>query len=397
MKKGLCYLMSLILFIACFSGMNLTVSAATTEIAGAESKEKAISINYDVEYGVSLPAEGTQWFKFTTKDNENYWYNLSIENISVGNHNGFAGVNATVYDSFGEKFVFTSHFSGAAGTDGSKLEASTTYYIAIYGVRKGNIKFCLTADEDVYSETKDNAVEIELGKIYESSIDSCGGTTDDRTEDGKSADVDYVKFNTGKCSKIKLTLYNSDVDYYNTYFEGVAGKIVDEFGSSYSYIEVRPDSNEEIIVNLEKDTTYYIKFFSTSGGAGKYKFIVEYAHESSDWIIDSQGSCDKDGAKHKECTICYEVLETETISATGHNYIDGKCTICDSADPDSVVQYDANGDGKVSAVDARYVLQYVAGLKSLTETQLSAADANNDNSVTAVDARIILQKVAGII
>ncbi len=45
-------------------------------------------------------------------------------------------------------------------------------------------------------------------------------------------------------------------------------------------------------------------------------------HISSSWIVDNQGSCTENGLRHKECTVCKEVLETETIYATGHSYSD---------------------------------------------------------------------------
>ncbi len=55
---------------------------------------------------------------------------------------------------------------------------------------------------------------------------------------------------------------------------------------------------------------------------------------------------------------------------------------------------DANGDGKLSAVDARMVLQHVAGVKTIEDT--SNLDVSKDGKISAIDARIILQVVAGI-
>ncbi len=56
---------------------------------------------------------------------------------------------------------------------------------------------------------------------------------------------------------------------------------------------------------------------------------------------------------------------------------------------------DANGDGEVSALDARYILQYVAGLKDMYDINTITADLNGDGEVSALDARIVLQMVAG--
>ena len=44
------------------------------------------------------------------------------------------------------------------------------------------------------------------------------------------------------------------------------------------------------------------------------------AHTASDWIIDTAATATADGAKHKECTVCHKVLETETIPATGSGH-----------------------------------------------------------------------------
>ncbi len=57
---------------------------------------------------------------------------------------------------------------------------------------------------------------------------------------------------------------------------------------------------------------------------------------------------------------------------------------------------DVNNDGKVTAIDARNVLQYAAGTKTLNSQQLKCADVNNDGKVTAFDARKILQMAAEI-
>ena len=56
---------------------------------------------------------------------------------------------------------------------------------------------------------------------------------------------------------------------------------------------------------------------------------------------------------------------------------------------------DLNGDDKISAVDARWVLQAASGVRPLTDAQIAAADLNGDGKVNAVDARWILQIASG--
>ncbi len=56
---------------------------------------------------------------------------------------------------------------------------------------------------------------------------------------------------------------------------------------------------------------------------------------------------------------------------------------------------DVNGDDKINAVDARWVLQASSGTRTLDNTQTDAADVNGDGKVNAVDARWILQIASG--
>ncbi len=56
---------------------------------------------------------------------------------------------------------------------------------------------------------------------------------------------------------------------------------------------------------------------------------------------------------------------------------------------------DVTGDGKVSALDARWILQSVALTKDFDESQKLVADINGDGKLGAIDARGVLQFVAG--
>ena len=90
-----------------------------------------------------------------------------------------------------------------------------------------------------------------------------------------------------------------------------------------------------------------------------------------------------------------KLTSTENIDGTGKfyecNVADGKVTVTGSA-----ATGDANNDGQATAVDARIVLQCVAGTKTLNSSQSKLVDMNGDGKITAVDARVILQMVAGL-
>ena len=55
---------------------------------------------------------------------------------------------------------------------------------------------------------------------------------------------------------------------------------------------------------------------------------------------------------------------------------------------------DVNGDGKITAEDAREALRGAAKIENLNEAEKRAADMNSDGNVTAQDAREILRKAA---
>ena len=49
---------------------------------------------------------------------------------------------------------------------------------------------------------------------------------------------------------------------------------------------------------------------------------------------ETPAACTQDGSVTVTCDDCGAVLSTETIPATGHDYKNGKCTVCGAADPD---------------------------------------------------------------
>ncbi len=96
-------------------------------------------------------------------------------------------------------------------------------------------------------------------------------------------------------------------------------------------------------------------------------------------------------------TSLLKLTSTENIDSDGKTY---ECSTSNGAV--TVLEYsgllgDANGDGKVSSVDARTVLQHVARLTVLDEDAQKRADVDGDGNISATDARRILQYVAGLV
>lgn len=55
---------------------------------------------------------------------------------------------------------------------------------------------------------------------------------------------------------------------------------------------------------------------------------------------------------------------------------------------------DVNGDGVVSLVDAKLILQYIVGLKNLSKTQQASADVNRSGNISVTDAKWVLEIIA---
>ena len=77
-----------------------------------------------------------------------------------------------------------------------------------------------------------------------------------------------------------------------------------------------------------------------------------------------------------------KAIVVSTMSVCGVDYVE------------PVKKGDVNGDGKVTADDARKALRASAKLENLTNKETLAADINGDGKVSADDARTILRKSA---
>ncbi len=108
--------------------------------------------------------------------------------------------------------------------------------------------------------------------------------------------------------------------------------------------------------------------------------IPKTGHTPGEWVVAKKPTTKEEGLEEKKCTTCNKVLESRKLEKL-----------------DEYVLGDVNRDNYVTAVDARFILQNVAGLKEFTPTQNAAGDVNGDGKITAVDARFILQYVAGLV
>ena len=79
--------------------------------------------------------------------------------------------------------------------------------------------------------------------------------------------------------------------------------------------------------DVAKNGSYDLTFHARNMGKDAARYDVSV-------IAMSPATCTQDGSVTVTCDDCGAVLSTETMPATGHDYKDGKCTVCGAADPD---------------------------------------------------------------
>lgn len=230
-------------------------SALATEITAGNTKETATNIpQYGVEYVSSLSkAEEVDWFKFNTLSEDAY-YSVELKNYSLpgyensGEINGDYAPNIYLYDANmqvidnGNNKVILNN----------KLENNAVYYIKIYmGHYKdsstGNYEISLNYKFDTAENEMENAKSISVNNTH---IDSLDGT----------GDIDWFKFKSTSSGEYEITLKNYDLSGYDSNKE-INGDYAPNIYvyDAYSQQLAHKNNNITFTVELEANTTYYIK------------------------------------------------------------------------------------------------------------------------------------------
>ena len=139
-------------------------------------------------------------------------------------------------------------------------------------------------------------------------------------------------------------------------------------------------------------------------------------HTESTWIVDKEATCEA-GSQHKECTVCKKLLETEEIRPTeDHKASDWivdenptatesgskhkECTVChavletEEIPATGIVTGDVDNDGFVTVVDVIVLRRYLAGGYDV-EVNASASDINKDGKITDADVDLLRRTLVG--
>ena len=130
-------------------------------------------------------------------------------------------------------------------------------------------------------------------------------------------------------------------------------------------------------------------------------------HTLGEKVAAKAATCTEDGnIEYYHCSTCNknfkdkdgkEEVADVVVKATGHKYENGVCTVCGEKDPNaSKPSGEVSGDGKLSTVDAKWILQNIAKSRDFSDEQSKAADLNGDGKLSVVDVKWVLQIVAGM-
>ena len=84
------------------------------------------------------------------------------------------------------------------------------------------------------------------------------------------------------------------------------------------------------------------------------------------------------------------------LTQAGYNYTEVQAAVNAYLEAEKKAKGDVNGDGKITAADARMAMRAAVGLEKLNDKQKKAADMDNDGKITAADAREIMRKAVGL-
>ncbi len=138
----------------------------------------------------------------------------------------------------------------------------------------------------------------------------------------------------------------------------------------------------ETIIPFEYDALYIHDGIITSQLNENAPITLMTVNKEIIWQLDAKES---DTASTYDDGVLYYIKDSyvHIVTVTAEEEKDG-------------IMGDADGNGKITAADARYSLRASVGLETVTEELIALLDINKDKAVTAADARLILRASVGL-
>ena len=269
-------------------------------------------------------------------------YRLGVDavNLSLGSYGGFtvdedALIN-DVYNKLDDAGIMvitaagnetSSSYMNSYGTDAPLTGDPDNSVVAAPSVYPANLSIASVEGQEVYA----NYVLLGGEKITATATSTtqdtvqCFVTVVPKWYDGIQATQDTIHLKLGQ---------GADLTQYLTLLDE-SGVVIPELNP------VNYASLDESILSV--DASGHVTALHTGTGmvrallnTGDYALIAVEVTCDHDHTTrtETPATCTQDGSVTVTCDDCGAVLSTETIPATGHDYKDGKGTVCGAADPD---------------------------------------------------------------
>ncbi len=269
-------------------------------------------------------------------------YRLGVDavNLSLGSYGGFtvdedALIN-DVYNKLDDAGIMvitaagnetSSSYMNSYGTDAPLTGDPDNSVVAAPSVYPANLSIASVEGQEVYA----NYVLLGGEKITATATSTtqdtvqCFVTVVPKWYDGIQATQDTIHLKLGQ---------GADLSQYLTLLDE-SGVVIPELNP------VNYASLDESILSV--DASGHVTALHTGTGmvrallnTGDYALIAVEVTCDHDHTArtETPATCTQDGSVTVTCDDCGAVLSTEAIPATGHDYKDGKCTVCGAADPD---------------------------------------------------------------
>jgi len=269
-------------------------------------------------------------------------YRLGVDavNLSLGSYGGFtvdedALIN-DVYNKLDDAGIMvitaagnetSSSYMNSYGTNAPLTGDPDNSVVAAPSVYPANLSIASVEGQEVYA----NYVLLGGEKITATATSTtqdtvqCFVTVVPKWYDGIQATQDTIHLKLGR---------GADLTQYLTLLDE-SGVVIPELNP------VNYASLDESILSV--DASGHVTALHTGTGmvrallnTGDYALIAVEVTCDHDHTTrtETPAACTQDGSVTVTCDDCGAVLSTEAIPATGHDYKDGKCTVCGAADPD---------------------------------------------------------------
>ena len=269
-------------------------------------------------------------------------YRLGVDavNLSLGSYGGFtvdedALIN-DVYNKLDDAGIMvitaagnetSSSYMNSYGTNAPLTGDPDNSVVAAPSVYPANLSIASVEGQEVYA----NYVLLGGEKITVTATSTtqdtvqCFVTVVPKWYDGIQATQDTIHLKLGQ---------GADLTQYLTLLDE-SGVVIPELNP------VNYASLDESILSV--DASGHVTALHTGAGmvrallnTGDYALIAVEVTCDHDHTTrtETPAACTQDGSVTVTCDDCGAVLSTETMPATGHDYKDGKCTVCGAADPD---------------------------------------------------------------